>query len=527
MFRTVAYFLAVRLMLPLVALAQSQDKAGIDRIFKAYAHTDTPGCSVGIDAQGRDTFTAAYGMADLEHGVINTPATVFEAGSVSKQFTAAAVMLLIERGSVSLDDDIRKYFPEIPAYERPITVRELLNHTSGLRDWGDIEAIAGWPRTTRDYKHADVLEIISHQRALNYAPGDAWSYTNSGYNLSAMLVERVSGMKLQAFMSKEFFTPLGMTSTQWRDNFRRVVRNRAIAYDPEESGWQQDMPFEDIYGNGGLLTTVGDLLKWNRNLTSGSLHGSIFQQMQKPGSLTDGRRIGYGFGFFLEDFQSLEEVSHSGATAGYRAWLGRIPSKGLSVAILCNAGNAFTTDMANRIMRMSLGLAEEKPKPPAVPAGIKTGLYRSVRDPRTMKVDQEEGALTFDGHPTNAKVRFEGSRMFVGNPVYGEDVWEWVEAWTPGKLGEFTGSYVSDEAETALRVELKDGGLVLRGRPSHDFGLKPTYADGFSSEMGSIHFVRGADGRVAALEVGTSRAWKVRFIRQEQQQTNSGGNSRQ
>jgi len=195
-FRAVVYVVALALILAQASFAQSQDAARIDQIFAAYHRSDTPGCAIGIDAPGRDTFTAAYGMADLEHAVANTPATVFEAGSVSKQFTAAAVLLLVERGSVSLDDDIRKYFPEIPVYERPITVRELLNHTSGLRDWGDIEDIAGWRRTTRDYTHAHVLDIISRQHSLNYAPGDAWSYTNSGYNLSAMLVERVSGMTL-------------------------------------------------------------------------------------------------------------------------------------------------------------------------------------------------------------------------------------------------------------------------------------------------------------------------------------------
>ena len=489
-------------MLPLVSFAQTQDKASIDRIFAAYQHTNTPGCSVGIDAPGHDAFTAAYGMADLEHAVANTPATVFEAGSVSKQFTAAAVLLLVERGSVSLDDDIHKYFPEIPVYERPITVRELLNHTSGLRDWGEVEAIAGWPRTTREYTHAYVLDILSRQRALNYPPGDAWSYTNSGYNLAAMLVERVSGMKLQAFMSAEFFTPLGMTSTQWRDDFRRVVPNRAIAYDPEGSGWEQDMPFEDVYGNGGLLTTVDDLLKWNRNLMSGNVHASVFRQMQQPSTLTDGRKIGYGFGFFLEDFQGLAEVDHSGATAGYRAWLGRIPSKGISVAILCNAGDAFTTDMANRIMRLSLGLPD--PKRPAPSGEVKTGLYRSTRDSGTMTVEQARGGM-----------RFEGDKMFLGNPVYGQDVWERVEPWTPGNLSEFAGTYVSEEAETTLQVEVKEGGLVIHRRPNKDFALKPTYADAFSSSLGSIHFVRGADGKPVGLDVGSSRVWKLRFTRQD------------
>src|ERR1700738_872520 len=250
--------LAAALALPAALFAQSPDPAQLAQVFTTYQHTNTPGCAVAVDAPGRDTCPAAYGMADLEHTVANTPATVFEAGSVSKQFTAAAVLLLVDRGQVSLDDNIRKYFPEIPTYERPITVRQLLNHTSGLRDWGEVESFAGWPRTTREYTHAHVLEIVSRQHALNYPPGDAWSYTNSGYNLAAILVERVSGMTLQAFCRKDYFRP--------------IVPNRAIAYSMHGSDWRQDMPFEDIYGNGGLLTTVGDLLKWNSNLATGKLH---------------------------------------------------------------------------------------------------------------------------------------------------------------------------------------------------------------------------------------------------------------
>ena len=492
--------------------AQSPETADLDRVFSAYQGSNSPGCAVGVNAPGHDTWTAAYGMADLEHAVTNTSATVFEAGSVSKQFTAAAVLLLVERGQISLDDNIRKYFPEIPTYERPITIRELLNHTSGLRDWGEVEYIAGWPRTTREYTHAHVLEIISRQHSLNYPPGDAWSYTNSGYNLAAMLVERVTGTTLQNFTRKEFFEPLGMTSTQWRDDFHRIVPNRAIAYDQQGATWRQDMPFEDVYGNGGLLTTVGDLLKWNANLASGDLHASIFRQMQKPSTLANGRSIGYGFGLFLEDFQSIAEVSHSGATAAYRAWLGRLPSKNLSVAILCNAASANPTDFASRIMRLYVGGAAD-PKSPGSPQGSKSGLYRSVRDHATVKVEQNAGTLTFDGHPVTARVRFEGNKMLLANPVYGEDIWEQVEQWNPANLSEFTGVYVSDEAEVALRVELQDARLVIHRRPDSSFVISPTYTDAFSSSLGNIHFTRGADGQINAFDLGTGRVWSIRFLR--------------
>src|SRR5262245_17677784 len=247
--------------------------ARVKQIFARFDNTTGPGCAVGVSINDQPALTAAYGMADLEHDVPIRPDTVFEAGSVSKQFTAMTVLLLVKDGKLSLDDNVGKYIPELPEYQAPITIRHLLNHTSGLRDWGNLEAIAGWPRTTRAYTHDHVLEILSRQKALNYTPGAEYSYTNSGYNLAAILVTRVSGKPFAQFCKEQIFQPLGMTSTQWRDDFRRVVKNRAIAYMQSGSAFRQLMPFEDVHGNGGLLTTVGDLLKWNTNFATAKVGG--------------------------------------------------------------------------------------------------------------------------------------------------------------------------------------------------------------------------------------------------------------
>src|SRR6188508_1646510 len=191
-------------------------------------------------------------MADLEHDVPNRPDTIFEAGSVSKQFTAAAVLLLARDGKLSLDDPVRKYVPELPDYGMPITIRQMLQHTSGLRDWGNVEDIAGWPRGTRVYTHAHVLDILGRQKHLNFTPGTRWSYSNSGYNLAAILVSRVSGDSLAEFSRKHIFEPLGMTRTSWRDDYSRIVKGRAVAYAESDGRYYADMPFENIYGNGGL-----------------------------------------------------------------------------------------------------------------------------------------------------------------------------------------------------------------------------------------------------------------------------------
>ena len=296
---------------------------GVKKIFAPYDHIDTPGCAVGVSLAGNEVLHAAYGMADLEHHVALTPDSVFEAGSVSKQFTAAAVLLLAEQGKLSLSDPVSKYFPELPNYGTAITIDHLLHHTSGLRDWGSVAEIAGWTRTTREYSNAWVLDIASHQKSLNYNPGDEWSYTNTGYNLLAILVQRVSGKSLAEFTHDNIFLPLGMHTTSWRDDFQRIVPDRAIAYAQSSGVEHQLMPFENAYGNGGLLTTVDDLLRWNARFGSAKIGDATFVKSElEPGRLNDGRSLFYSAGLFLTAHLGVREVSHSGATAGYRAWLG-------------------------------------------------------------------------------------------------------------------------------------------------------------------------------------------------------------
>ncbi|HWI18570.1 MAG TPA: serine hydrolase domain-containing protein, partial [Vicinamibacterales bacterium] len=255
----------------------------VDAIFSKWS-TSTPGCAVGVSVADRPVMLKAYGMADLEHDVRNTPNTIFEAGSVSKQFTAMAVMLLVKDGKLSLDDPARKYLPELPDYKVPLTIRHLLTHTSGLRDWGSVASIAGAPRTTREYTHGHVLDIVSRQRALNFTPGDHYSYSNTGYNLSAVIVSRVSGMPFAEFSQQRIFKPLGLANTSWRDDHTRIVKGRAMAYTDTNGTFTNEMPFENVHGNGGLLTTVGDLLKWNQNFSKPIVGDmALIAEMQKTG----------------------------------------------------------------------------------------------------------------------------------------------------------------------------------------------------------------------------------------------------
>jgi CubicO group peptidase (beta-lactamase class C family) len=489
-------------------------QAKVDRIFARYNSTSTPGCAVAAGIGGETVLSAGYGMADLEHDVRITPETVFEPGSVTKQFTAASVLLLAQQGKLSLDAPVRKYIPELPDYGTPITIRHLLNHTSGLRDWGNVAAIGGWPRTTRAYTHAHVLEIAARQRALNYPPGADYSYTNTGYNLAAILVGRVAGKPLAAFSRDAIFVPLDMNSTQWRDDFRRIVKNRAIAYSQSGNTFRTDMPFEDVHGNGGLLTTVGDLLRWNRNFTTQKVGGrALLDQQLQQGRLTDGSTIAYAAGLMVLHWHGLPEVSHSGSTAGYSAWLGRYPQQDLSVAVLCNV-TTNATQLGHAVADVYLPPYRAAVPEPVAGSASQAGLYRSMRDHSVLTVRYQDGKLAIEGRG-GLRPAFDAQGRLRISSEMDTILYEKVERSDPtsAELEAMIGDYASDEAEVTLTVKLEGDRLWIHRRPDAKIPLTPTYKDGFSSQLGSIRFLRDGSGKIAEMSLGESRVWDLRLRR--------------
>ena len=239
-----------------VAAPPTSLEATADRVFAQFNSTHSPGCAVGVAQNGRTLLHRGYGMANLETNAPITAGTIFESGSVAKQFTATAILLLVKDGRIKLDDPVRKYLPELPEYPRPLLVRHLLSHTSGLREWSNLVALGGWPRGSRVHSQAELLDVVFAQKSLNYPVGDFYSYTNSGFALLPTIVERVSGMSFVRFSEDRIFRPLGLTNTHWRDDFRTVVPGRAQAYSRRGDGWELNMPFENVYGPGGLLTTT-------------------------------------------------------------------------------------------------------------------------------------------------------------------------------------------------------------------------------------------------------------------------------
>jgi CubicO group peptidase (beta-lactamase class C family) len=508
----------------------------VDSIFQDLDKPNTPGCAVGVQQESAQPILRGYGSADLEHNAVITPSTVFEAGSVSKQFTAASILMLAGEGKLALSDDVHKYIPELPDYGERITIDELLSHTSGLRDWGDIEALGGWPRTSRVYTLKDVLDVAARQKHLNYKPGTAYLYINTGYNLLAIIVERVSTKSLAQFSHDRLFEPLRMSHTQWRDDFRRVVNDRAIAYQQKDGVYRQQMPFEDAYGNGGLLTTVGDLLRWNAALAEGELGSFVTTEIQRQTHLDTGHLIAYARGLFVETYQGVREIAHSGATAGYRAWLGRYPEQHLSIAVLCNAGNVNAPMLAHKVA--ALFLPVEPASPPIAPMTAdqapRAGLYVDLRMGMPLRLEVRGGALWVVDGPTlvalsptefragTAIFRFHGNGGVTRESAEG-DVLEYrrTPVWQPisRDLAPFAGEYKSEEAMASYRVTVKNNTVVIapEDRPSEEFILRPVFADSFEfgddNVQGVLHFNRDSKGRVSGFEMSDPRVLKLGFQR--------------
>jgi CubicO group peptidase (beta-lactamase class C family) len=359
---------------PLGAQATSAQRAQVDAIFSRFTTAGSPGCVVGADQNGAALLRAAYGLADVERNVPMRTETLVEIGSVSKQFVAAALVLLEQDGKLDLDDPVSKYLPEFPDFRDlggPVTIRQLLQHTSGVRDQIDLLTLIGRPYGSVAHTNAEVLELISRQRTLNFPVNTRYLYSNSGYTVSTLLVEKVSGKTLQAFTSERLFAPLGMPQAQWREDFRKIIPGRAFAYRFSSLGWQQDYPFSNLHGAGGLITTVDEMLRWTSALHGGRVgNGTTLTTMATPATLRDSSRTEYGLGLMVREWRGVREIAHSGSTAGYRAYLAHYPEAAVSIAMQCNAGNGDYVDLGRKFAAVFLAdrLTPEVARPRVQPA---------------------------------------------------------------------------------------------------------------------------------------------------------------
>ncbi|MGK2961869.1 MAG: serine hydrolase domain-containing protein [Gemmatimonadaceae bacterium] len=439
-------------------------------LFAAFRTPGSPGCAASITRDGATLFSAGYGLADIEQGIDITPRTAFYAASVSKQFTAASIGLLVLRGQLSLDANVRDFVPEVPDYGTPITVRHLLTHTSGLRDYLSVQPLAGWPEDML-LTEGDFLALVHRQKGLNFAPGTRHLYSNTGYVLLSLIVRKVSGRSLREFAAKELFTPLGMTNTVFRDDHTTPVSRRATAYEPLASGgFRTRIPGFDVIGDGGLFTTAEDLAKWNPTALDRSLDApGLSALMVTPGRLVSGDTLIYAMGLYFDTYRGLPIVRHGGRYGGYRAEFSVVPSAGMTIAILCNIRTAEPYVLKKRIIDVYLGhrLEALTPAPPAPQLPVPRGPEGSAR---------------------------------------------------PLEVGDLRGTYFSEELDVRWTVQHRaSGGIALQRRnlPPVALASLDTTKTRFTV-IGSpveVRFERDASGRVAGFILVSGDITGIRFVK--------------
>jgi CubicO group peptidase (beta-lactamase class C family) len=541
---------------------QSDLNARVDKLFEKWNRTDSPGCALSVMKDGRIIYEHGYGMADLDHDVTITPSTVFHVASMSKQFTAASILLLAQQGKLSLDDDVRKYIPELPDFGTPITIRHLIHHTSGLRDQWDLLELAGWRYSLDLITDDDVMSVITRQKELNFKPGDRHLYSNTGYTLLALIVKRVSGMSFRDFTTKNIFEPLGMKNTHFRDDHGEIVKNNAYGYEKAKgaAGFRLGNTNFDTVGATSLHTTVEDLALWDENFYHPHVGGSDFvSQMLQRGKLNSGEQLDYAFGLVLGNYNGLPTVDHGGGDAGYRSDMTRFPEQHFSSAVLCNSSDTDPTSLVRKVADIYLTQEMKSAAPSATSAATPessaaiqltvqqlsdiAGLYWNREDDHFVKVYLKEGKLhvifggdaDFTLKPVSTtyfhlaevsfgdqvNLRFELAGQ--GKPrrlleTFGDGkptVYESVESFIPSTAGlsVYAGEYTSEEIDPVYRVILKDDGLTLARLKHNPTVLVPCVRDTFSSSLGTVRFTRDANHHVSGFVLNGGRVRNFQFTR--------------
>ena len=439
--------------------------ARIDAVFARFSGHDAPGCAVGVYQNGAITYSKGYGSANLEYGIPITASTPFISGSVAKQFTAAAIALLVERGRLALDDDVRTYIPELPDYGTKITVDHLVHHTSGLRDFWALVDASGM-RFDDGYTAGDVIRLAARQRQLNFPPGSEYAYSNTGYVALGVIVQRVTGKSLRQFAAEEIFTPLGMTSTHYHDDHTMMVPGRAAAYSPVSGGgWRINVWNNDIVGQGGMMTTVADLQKWDENFYTGRVGGPAFLKRQlQQGTLTNGTVLSYAFGVTVTTYRGLPLVEHGGSSGGYRTVTMRFPRQHTSVVALCNSSDIDATAIGHAVADVVL----------------EARFTAAAPDVRT----DTTSSTTMAPAATNGV-----------------------------NLGPYAGRFYSQEVDATYEISTDGGALVVR-RPRGDVEpLQMVDARTFKAGNKTYRFAPAANGVVPGFTVDIDRVRGLAFAR--------------
>jgi CubicO group peptidase (beta-lactamase class C family) len=525
-----------------------------DSVFQRFDRTDSPGCALGVYQDGKIQYARGYGMASLEHGVALSPRSVLDVGSISKQFTAMVMLMLEKEGKLSLDDPIRKYIPELPAYADRITWRRALSQTSGLRD---LYVMMGQTGRVFEGDTIDALRVITKSAEPNYDPGSRYLYTNSGWILAAQTVYRLTGKTLAQFAEERIFAPLGMRDTRYLDDVATIIPNGAEGYAPRSGGFRLQRSTYDgaIVGAGAVHTTVEDFGRWLNNYDAATVGGrDIIEKMTTATMLTDGTPAksgstqAYALGLNVGTLRGLRVVSHGGSWAGYRGHFLRFPDQRFAVATFCNLTTSGPDSLARKVAGIYLA---DKMQPDSAAIWVATlanasnghpvsniralaGVWRNVErgEVRRTRVSgdtlwavagERTRLVPIDGgrfrSGSGTEIRFDGdpaapSRMIVrtsGDSV----VFTRADtaALTPAQLAEYAGNYRSDEVEATHTWRVEKNQLVLYIGDRRIGVLEPSYKDGFTRGGSVIDVQRDARGRITGFVVEAGRVRHLRFSR--------------
>jgi CubicO group peptidase (beta-lactamase class C family) len=526
-----------------------------DSVFQRFDRTDSPGCALGVYQDGKVLYARGYGMASLEHGVALSPRSVLDVGSISKQFTAMSILMLQKEGKLSLDDPIRKYIPEMPAYADKITLRRALSQTSGLRD---LYVMMGQTGRTFAGDTIDALRVITHSAEPNYEPGARYLYTNSGWILAAQIVYRLTGKTLDQFAQERIFEPLGMRDTRYLADVTTIIPNGAEGYAPRAGGgFRVARSTYDgaIVGAGAVHTSVEDFGRWLANYDAATVGGrDIIETMTTATKLNNGSPAAssptqaYAIGLNVGTLRGLRVVSHGGSWAGYRGHFLRFPDQRFAVATFCNLTTSGPDSLARKVAGIYLGDRMQPdsatmwttalagaPRADVPAAGLRalTGVWRNVERgevrrtrlvgdtlfamgaERTRMVPLGDGRFRVGPY---SEVRFDNpeapSRMVVRTTA--EEVTYTradTAALTPAQLAEYAGEYRSEEVEATHSWRVEKGQLVVYANNRRLGVLEPSYRDGFTRGDNVIDVQRDAKGRITGFTVEAGRVRHLRFTK--------------
>jgi CubicO group peptidase (beta-lactamase class C family) len=507
----------------------------VDSIFAEYNKSNSPGCALAIMKDGKIIYEKGYGTSNLEYNIAMNPSSIFHVASLSKQFTAAAIIQLSLEGKLSLNDDIRKYISEVPIFGHTITFNHLLHHTSGLREQLDLQNLAGW-REDDLIKEKDIMEMLARQKSLNFLPGDEEVYCNTGYTLLAIAVKRISGVSLREYSDSVFFKPLGMTSTHFHSDHSEIIPNRTSAYQKDENGkWKISIPVFDYYGSTGLFTTVEDLAKWDENFYTKKVGGNDFvNSMQAIGILNDNTPQTYASGLYTETYKGHRAVSHSGADAGYRSYFVRFPDQHFSVILLANLANIRVKALSYKVA--DVFLIDNSLKD--VITDFKTdstiikgwaGEYIDMTTKSTLelsnqnenlqignKVLKPSSNLVFTEPSSKTKLSFNGDSINAKCLLSSEgDITRTFQKvnrikLTPAQLQEYTGEFYSPELDTKYSITPNDSLLLVKTPRNEEMKFSPFIKDMFYGDF-NISFSRDKKNKINGFFITTERVRNLYF----------------